>query len=192
MGSRIDTVRDLAAARIFHRPPSIPSTYYNGTDGVLSTLTTVANTMYLVPFEVESSKFIDRIVIECTTLAGSSSVRVGVYATLRNGLPGALVANSAGGTAADTTSTGVKSVTVTNVQLPSGRVWFAVVAQGGTPVLRSHTTLEESSVPRTDAVINANRLGYSHVGVSGALPAAPTLGSLVPIANVPGVLVRAV
>lgn len=85
---------------------------------------TMANgTLMAVPFVVGRGCTIDRIGMEVTTLGVLSAAHIGIYkATSPTNLyPSSLVVDSG---ALDTTSTGVKSATISQVLIP-GLYWFA-------------------------------------------------------------------
>lgn len=127
----------------------------------------------LFPFVIPKAASFDRIAVNITTAAASTTVRLGVYAhdpATEN--PGALLFDA--GTV-DSSTTGTKEITISET-LAAGIYWFATVSQGGTPALRGSLTWQ-SPFPTNDVFVgNAANPSFAlkQSGVSGALPASVT------------------
>ncbi len=143
------------------------SGYYYSSLGAAGSAAVVQNTLTLSPFVVPTSTAFDRIGVNVATGAGSTTVRLGVYAD-SNGIPGALVFDA--GTI-DSSGTGIKTLTISQT-LAAGRYWLAAVAQGGSPTLN---TLTGVGLPTGDPNLSSNAgsghcIAYTMTGVTGALP----------------------
>ena len=122
--------------------------------------------MYLVPIFISEDMTIDRIAIEVTTAAASSTVRLGLYSST-DSVPSTLIADF--GTVSSAT-TGVKELTVSQA-VSKGLIWAAYVCSNSSSVrLRQiqdgYQTLTYGS---TVAHMFAN-CSYTETGVTGALP----------------------
>lgn len=85
-----------------------------------------ANLVRYFPIYVVTPIVVDQLVLEVTTLAGSTTARMGIYHADKDWVPGALVVD--GGTVA-TDSTGVKAASVT-APLAPGRYLMATNSNG--------------------------------------------------------------
>ncbi len=127
-------------------------------------------TMYGFAFDLAGNQKIDRIGTEVTTAGGTGSVvRLGLYDSDGNGLPGNLISDA--GTVASAT-TGGKEATVAITIKKGGRYWAVVVPQGApspNPIFRG--LQGQFQVGATSYPIGASTLGgYTLTGVTGALP----------------------
>ena len=156
---------DVVAAGEYITPPTSTntSTRSNGT-------------LHMTPLTLASAITIDRIAIEVTGAGTAGSVcRLGLYSD-DGGKPGALLVDA--GTV-DTTTTGVKEVTVSQV-LSAGRVWLAAVQQGAPATLATvRTTLSSLWIGNSSAsnVLGTPGNGLLVTGVTGALPSPFPAGS---------------
>lgn len=113
------------------------------------------------------STALQNVAVNVTTLAASSSVRLGIRSD-NNGRPGTLLADW--GTI-DSTTTGNKTLAITYTT-PAGvsRLWLTATAQGGAPVLsvRSPAGSDIDATSLTEAFTPPAAVYQS--GVTGALP----------------------
>lgn len=147
-----------------------PGRYY-APGGARSAFAMGLNALHLIPFRVPTTTTFDRIGILVTTLAASSAVRLGIYESLADGMPGDLVLDA--GTV-DSTTTGAKEIALSQVLTPN-LYWLAFVAQGGNPDCRGFSTTTDQAVSTTSlaAVLTSPPpTGLLQAGVAGALPAA--------------------
>jgi hypothetical protein len=91
-----------------------------------------AGRLLFVPIWVDAAWSIDRVGFYLSTVAASSSVRIGIYNAGSNGAPGSLLVDF--GTVATAVGTGEKTITVSQTLQP-GMYWLAMAAQGGNPTL---------------------------------------------------------
>lgn len=125
-----------------------------------------------VPFFVNRTATIDKIAVNVTTAATttSSTIALGIYEDIRDsqgGYPGALVPGSTGRVAAN--STGFKEAAISATLTP-GLYWLAAVAQGGTPSWTAMTNGNNQIVGYQAAGSPTGRAGWVQDGVTGALP----------------------
>lgn len=136
-----------------------PDAYGNDT-----TVTLDLDLLRAVPFSVGEQQTFDRIGLEVTGAVASTTIRLGIYASNANGLPGALVL-SAG--SVDASTTGAKEITISQA-LDPGLYWVACVPQGGQPTVRA-TDGRTPYIPYV-AIANQNYAAMGQGSVSGALP----------------------
>lgn len=140
------------------------SSSHNGTQALTS------GVAHYQPVVFRRSATLDRTGVLLTTAAGSSAVRIGLYED-DDGLPGTLVADF--GTVATTSGTGVREITISQA-VTRTRYWACVVAQGGSPTVRSGggVVLPYSLGDATAATFDTASFFYVYTqsGVSGALP----------------------
>ena len=148
------------------------STYWYDTNTTASINTTsfTKSRLYLHPLFISESITIDRLAVECTLLALSTTFRIGIYNSDSNGVPTTVVLDA--GTV-DTTSTGLKSITV-NQSLSAGLYYVAGVLQGGStsPEMRSYSNFNGNWSPvanTSQATTTRNNLFYVE-SVTGSLP----------------------
>jgi len=125
---------------------------------------------------------VDQIGVNVTTSGASASLRLGIYEVIvasDGGMTTSLVVD--GGTVSATT-TGIKTVSFTAVNLKYGRVYMVgvVMVAGSTPQIRfTHGPLGlEALSATTSAIALATAFGVAYwcVGVgTGALPSTPTI-----------------
>jgi hypothetical protein len=109
-----------------------PHTMFGGVNTATTALT--ANRHYAHMIVAPGGTTVDQVTCEVTTAVASSSMRYGLYAAGTNLLPGSRVADF--GTV-DTSTTGLKPVTV-NVTLERGQVYWFVVAADAAITVRTH------------------------------------------------------
>lgn len=136
--------------------------------GSTTTLAATDAQMRTAPLLIVEAITIDRITCEVTVLAALSAFRMGIYSdsATRPGYPGALVLDA--GTV-DTTTTGVKEITISQALSP-GLYWLAGVAQGGAPTMRG---TGEPYVPLAgygESSASTAKRCWVQSAVSGALP----------------------
>lgn len=130
------------------------------------------NTLFLTQLPLSRGCVLSSIGVEVTTLAASSSVRLGIYAD-SGGFPGALILDA--GTVA-TTATGAAEAAISQV-VSAPAVWLAVVRQSATgATLRVATSSALPVFTRSSlTVVTAFNLAcFSLSGVTSALPATVT------------------
>jgi hypothetical protein len=153
--------------------PAPDSTYYisnlsttwgDGMSAMAGGLTD--DTMYLVPIFISEDMTIDRIAVEVTTAAATSTVRLGLYSSTDN-VPSALIADF-GTVASDTT--GVKEKTISQA-VSKGLIWAAYVCSNSSSVrLRQISDGYQTLTFGTSAAQMFDQIGYTQTGVTGALP----------------------
>lgn len=134
----------------------------------------VLDQLQFVRFTVVQTVTIKGIECVCNTAGGGSAVvRMGLYSSLDNGAPGALIVD--GGTVSVTT-TGTKAVVINERLLP-GAYYVAHVAQTWTTtrpdfrgLLDGTKNINVPVPPGQDAFLGSFH-GVINTGVSGALPA---------------------
>ena len=147
--------------------PHVSGSYYShqvATGRGTSALT--QNVLRVGPFWVPSAGTYDRIGVEHTVLAGSSTFRLGVYADDGTGQPGALVLDA--GTVDTSTVASFQAITI-SIALSAGLYWVGGVAQGGNPTMRAQAgmlQLFSYADPTSSPTITC----YSRTSVTGALP----------------------
>lgn len=133
-------------------------------------------------FDIGQAVTIDRLFAEVTVVGTVGAVlRLGLYASTAEGLPGALVVD--GGTINGTSAT-VQSVTVSEALTP-GRYWIGAAVQGGAgtrPTTRLNSGPGQLLVgaPASSTPGQFPSIGFTLSGVTGALPdpyGVPTLGA---------------
>ena len=93
-----------------------------------------ANRLDLVPFVPMVNLTVDQMIIECTTLLAASNARIGVYGSLANGAPGALLDQSGDLSCA---AAGLKTWTPTSkIRFLAGNLYWIGVLTSGTQALR--------------------------------------------------------
>jgi hypothetical protein len=132
------------------------------------------NQMHLLPFIVTQTVKVKGISCTCNTAGGGSAVvRMGIYGALDNGAPGSLIVD--GGTVS-VTSTGVKSVVISEMLLP-GKYYGALVPQDWTTTQPNFRGLLDGTrninvpVMPVDGGFTGGFSSIMITGVSGALPA---------------------
>lgn len=150
------------------------STYYYTSDtagGSDGTTTLTQSRLLFLQFTAPNGVSIDRIGVEVTTGVASTTIRLGIYASTAGGLPGSLVTDY--GTI-DSSGTGAKEITISPAAtLAAGTYWLAIVAQGGTPTVRSKGFSTNPYIGRA-AIDNANPTCWNQDSVTGALPGTAT------------------
>lgn len=172
-----------AAFGVLTRSPT--SGRYFRCPGNQTTAAATLNRLCYLPIETFKAFTMDRIGCLITVGAGSSTVRLGIYASGASGMPGALILDA--GTI-DSTGTGLKEINISQL-VPAGRIWLAAVAQGGTPTTQVITQgvvtanmgfVEHNPTgvgPATaTALLQSNVGNFYEAGVSGALPVTANSG----------------
>lgn len=124
-----------------------------------------ASSLRASPIDLAAACTADRIGVEVTTLAASSTVRLGIYADGTDGLPGTLLLDA--GTV-DTTTTGFKEITISQA-LTAGRWWLAAVSQGAAPTVRTNGGVQMIPLYTQAETISA-MCAATRGSVTGALP----------------------
>lgn len=147
--------------------PHTSGNYYSHQTSTGRTAATMTqSTLRVGPFWVPSAGTYDRIGVEHTVLAASSTFRLGVYADDGTGKPGALVLDA--GTV-DTSAVAVFQAITISLALSAGLYWVGGVAQGGNPTMRAQAgmlQLFSYSDPTSSPTITC----FSRTSVTGALP----------------------
>lgn len=108
------------------------------------TVTLTADTLYAVQFMVERPMSIDRLAVEVTTAQAASTARLSLYSE------GAVPGSPDGGTKLEdsgafaTTSTGIKTATITARKLAAGRYWLVLQASDATVAFRALTAAQHA------------------------------------------------
>lgn len=131
----------------------------------LTTLVLAANTLYGVSFYVPRRATYTSINIEVTTLAGGTSICLGVYAD-NNGVPAGRLLDA--GTVSSAT-TGGKTITISQI-LEAGWYWLALVSDG-TPSVRAGSQIGAMGwLGFTSGTDVMNHIGWSAAFEYAALP----------------------
>jgi len=129
---------------------------------------TAIGTMAATPFMVAQQMTLAALVINVTTLGVGATPRLGVYASLPNGLPGNLLVDA--GTV-DASTIGAKEAAI-SLALSVGRYWMAYALQGSVGCSLWMNNVRDPAIGYPNAGLNAIRqCGWTQTGVSGALPA---------------------
>lgn len=123
------------------------------------------------PFFVGRTLPVSTLAINVTTLAATTSIRLGIYRDIDDGIggyPGALVAGSE--VTVDASTTGFKTAAV-DLDLEPGLYWLSAAAQGGSPqvTVLQNGTGQQIVGPNFGTTATA-RNGYRVTGVTGAFP----------------------
>lgn len=138
--------------------------------GTGGTTALTANRLYYTPFEGMGGA-IDRIGLGITVAGVAGTVvRIGVMGSLANGAPGRLLFE-AGAIPGDATQDTLAAMLTVAQSLPFGRGWFATVAQGGAPTVRSLSAVPVQFAMPGTAATALSPAGLYEDGVTGALPA---------------------
>lgn len=149
--------------------PTFASGVYHGTPVAAKSTGTVSSGQLLAaPFFVRHTTTFDRIAAEVTSFTANALLRLGVYATLATGLPGALVFEA--GTIDAGASNSFKTITI-NQQLTPGLYWLTSLAETATATYRLAASSSDF-VPAQGAATSTLSGGFFRLGVAtGALPA---------------------
>lgn len=138
-----------------------------GPTGVtVSSVVATLNRVTYTPIVVTGKATAANLNVQITAAAGGSTVRLGLYADTGGGQPGALIA--AGGTVADSATSGMKTLTVAAAPLTAGTYWLAGCVQGGTPTLNVCAGRSPGMPSAQNPATNIN--GWYQDGVGDALP----------------------
>jgi hypothetical protein len=133
--------------------------------------------MYAIPFLVPKTITVDRIGINVTTLVASGLIRLGIYND-SNGEPGSRLLDAG---AVDTSTTGVKSVTISQQLVGGSLYWLVMLPNNSTNVVRAAAVAGILDVLGSDNTLPAAAITYLYVAQAyGALPASfgtPTNGT---------------
>jgi hypothetical protein len=130
-----------------------------------------AGTLTLAPIDIPSGVTLAKLAAEITTLAASSLLRLGIYHSDADGLPGALLAEA--GTVSGAAVAVVEVAFGTPPAIRGGTYWLAALSEVGNPSTRKQQTLHAYGSTSTD-VLAALKGSYFATGVTaGALPATP-------------------
>lgn len=183
--------RDATHPAAFKRARWHPAFYYT-VEGARSVLAHNIGRMILVPLDAPIRGGITKVACEITTVGVGSIIRLGVYADDGTGVPATLLAECTGTIDASTGTTKELSLPST-VTVPDSGVWLAGVIQAAACTVRTRGLAPDHRVGATNL---ANAMGgngtncYGYDGVTGALPATLTAGSL--ISSTHGMLLAAV
>lgn len=117
------------------------------------------------PFWFDVDFAVDRISLEVTTTAASSTVRLGLYSPGADGMPGALYKDY--GTIDSATANGVITITLSET-ITRGLYWICSVAQGGSPTVRGRGIASAIMPQSTGGNVNAYAVYVDNI--TGALP----------------------
>jgi len=158
----------------------ISGRYYRPVPYTPVTIAPAAGTATVVPFYVPQLRSLDQLAIDVTTLAGGSTITLGIYGSDEFGQPLGLILDA--GTV-DSSTTGFKTKSVSRALTP-GWYWLASMPLGGTPTVRANNSSDASGLVTTSAGSTAAALnGYLATSLS-ALPArwtSTTAGASSPI-----------
>jgi hypothetical protein len=143
---------------------------------LVSTGTTApgAGTLRAMPLDLAASATLDRIGVEVTTAAASTTAELAIYnhdATTDR--PGTLLLDAG---SIDTSTTGFKELTISQT-LAAGRWWLASLPLGGAATFRSNANLAAGFnliTPLTQAELNGNAAGALVSAGRTGLSALPT------------------
>jgi hypothetical protein len=142
---------------------------------VISTSTFTINRLFYVPFFLQESITMDRIGAECTSAVASSTFRLGLYNADADGLPASLVFDA--GTI-DTSSTGLKTITISQTVSTPGLYFLAYAQQGGATNATMRCLLGTSGnwspVASTTMAGSNHFTSYNQDSVTGAFPSTAT------------------
>lgn len=143
------------------------SGWYHFPAGNTATINATLNRQYYIPFPVYQACTVTAIACSVTTLgAAGAVVRLGIYNSDANGLPGTLLID--GGTVAST-GTGAKEVTISQALTP-GIYWLAVVPQVVTCSLTALVGVNAYGALGSPSNQAATPIGgYFEAGITGAL-----------------------
>lgn len=164
--------------------------------GSQSTGVPVAGTLIGAPIYVPKMATLDRIGAEITATTDATAVyRLGIYGVSigRGPYPDALILDA--GTILATAGAGaaIREITISQVLIP-GVYWLAGVTQTVTttvPTLRTALEYPYSAISASATNLNADLIGLTVTGVTGALPASWGI-STTPTNTVPRLFVRVV
>ena len=169
-GSNYDTEWSYAASST---RTGLKSTwfYFSPSLGVSDTTSQPAQSRLVAfPYQFDVASTGDRVSLEVTTTAASSTVRLGLYLPGADGMPNALYKDF--GTIDSATATGVVTITISET-IPRGLYWVCSASQGGVPTVRGRG-IANAIVPQATGG-NVNAYAVYVDGVTGALPS--TFGS---------------
>jgi len=137
-----------------------------------STGTFTTGVLRAFPFKVEVAETYTRIWSSCATLLAASSHRLAIYASLADGYPGGIIANTDVQSYDDSTSGTREGVFSSSVTLTPGWYWAAwMVSSSATLALRTYTLACGWAIGNA---VNSNSSDFNHITVSqayGAMPA---------------------
>ena len=142
-----------------------------------------SGTLSFAPIDIPSGVTLTKLAAEVTTLAASSLLRLGIYHSDVDGLPGALLAEAGtidGGTVA------VAEVAFgTPPVIRGGTYWLAALSEVGNPSVRKSQCLSTYGTTATDAIASVKGCFFATGVSTGSLPAtAPALTSSSAVARV--------
>lgn len=130
----------------------------------------VANRIYMIPVSVPRRRTYSTYVLNLTTLAGTSIIRMGLYSYNASGQPTAKLdeASATVDASTGTGSTGIKTLSFTsNQDLRPGPHFIGVVTDGVPQVTRYNTSNNPISGMRfASATVSANGAKYRDAGAS--------------------------
>jgi hypothetical protein len=169
-GSTAWTLLNYSSASKSYTPKS--GSYFRTPANQTGGTSFTTNLLYFTPIEIGGAITVTRILINTGTLVTSGNIRLGIYGSDTNGLPGSLVLDA--GTVTPTT---VASYQITISQaLNAGRYWLAGVQQSGSMTIQGFTNTSLFSQGfQIDSVTTSNNPGFPTLSsVTGALPSTAT------------------
>lgn len=114
----------------------------------LTTQTTAAGRLDLIPFQPDRNITVDGLAVEVTTGSAGTNAKVAIYASDAAGAPTTLIVGSAD---LDCATTGLKVLSVTSTALTAGTLYWIGVHSSGAQVLRAipSASLQPLGVPAT-------------------------------------------
>lgn len=177
----------------FRRKGSSENRWYCAGVNTADALTTgvpSANILRALPFLVPQPITIDQLAINVTASSASTAARLGVYADGGNLYPSTLIVDAG---VVDTSSTGVKSLSINNSIEAGSLVWFVIVGNGG-PTLRALPIAACMNVLGFDSTLGtASGVGWSVSFTYGVLPSTfPGAATAITTTPIPAIFARLV
>jgi hypothetical protein len=133
--------------------------------------------MYAIPFVVPKTITIDRIAVNVTTLVASGLIRLGIYNNA-NGEPGTLLLDAG---AVDSSTTGVKTITISQQLVGGYLYWLVMLPNNATNVVRAAAVAGMVDVLGSGSTLPTAAVTYLYIAQAyGVLPASfgmPTDGT---------------
>jgi hypothetical protein len=162
--------------------------YYYYPNGPTTPVAHTLNDLVATPIWLPGGITVDRLGVEVTTAVATAVYRLGIYRDA-GGIPGALLVD--GGTV-DCSTTGNKTVTISQAINDPGLYWLAGSPQVAVATIRGITHapgLLALASGLANPPATGGHGGYSRTGVSGALPD-PFAGTLTPTSSSARVFAR--
>jgi hypothetical protein len=147
-----------------------------GAHGAIGTLT-------FAPIDIPSGVTLSKLAAEITTLAASSLLRLGIYHSDADGLPGALLAEA--GTIDGGTVAVAEVAFASPPAIRGGTYWLAALSEVGNPSARKQQCLSAYGSTASDALAAVKGSFFASGVATGSLPAtAPALTSTATVTRV--------